>query len=215
MRGAPGSVPIDRDQEPATASWPATTSAEPEPLSETEAASTPNIHPDPTAQPIAEDETPALTAEAPILAAVNDIAVAPAAEAVAQPATGDAATPPGLDASVTPSLPDASPTEQPDPADAGAVRVKIAPSAQPEPGGAPPERRSIRAGDRTAPRAPSKPAVFGEGDHVVYPTHGAGKVVKVGTEEIAGHQLELIHITFQENQMTLRVPILKARSAGL
>ena len=50
---------------------------------------------------------------------------------------------------------------------------------------------------------------------MVYPTHGAGKVVKVGTEEIAGHQLELIHITFQENQMTLRVPISKARSDGL
>jgi len=34
-------------------------------------------------------------------------------------------------------------------------------------------------------------------------------------EEIAGHKLELIHITFEENRMTLRVPVAKARSAGL
>jgi CarD family transcriptional regulator len=40
-------------------------------------------------------------------------------------------------------------------------------------------------------------------------------VVKVGTEEIAGHKLDLIHITFDENQMTLRVPVSKAESAGL
>ena len=35
------------------------------------------------------------------------------------------------------------------------------------------------------------------------------------TEEIAGHKLELIHITFEENRMTLRVPVAKARTAGL
>ena len=50
---------------------------------------------------------------------------------------------------------------------------------------------------------------------MVYPTHGVGKVVKVGAEEIAGHKLDLIHITFDENQMTLRVPVSKAESAGL
>lgn len=56
---------------------------------------------------------------------------------------------------------------------------------------------------------------FQEGDHVVYPTHGVGKVEKILTEEIAGHRLELIHITFEENRMTLRVPVDKAQSAGL
>jgi len=50
---------------------------------------------------------------------------------------------------------------------------------------------------------------------VVYPTHGVGKVERIATEEIAGHKLELIHITFEENRMTLRVPVAKARSAGL
>ncbi len=56
---------------------------------------------------------------------------------------------------------------------------------------------------------------FAEGDHVVYPTHGVGKVERIASEEIAGHKLELIHITFDENRMTLRVPVAKARSAGL
>lgn len=56
---------------------------------------------------------------------------------------------------------------------------------------------------------------FAEGDHVVYPTHGVGKVDRIAIEEIAGHRLELIHITFEENRMTLRVPVAKAKSAGL
>ncbi len=64
-------------------------------------------------------------------------------------------------------------------------------------------------------RLPSKAEIFVEGDHVVYPTHGVGKVERIATEEIAGHKLELIHITFEENRMTLRVPVAKARSAGL
>ena len=63
--------------------------------------------------------------------------------------------------------------------------------------------------------APTKPEKFAEGDYVVYPTHGVGKVERIATEEIAGHKLELIHITFEENRMTLRVPVSKARSAGL
>lgn len=65
------------------------------------------------------------------------------------------------------------------------------------------------------PRLPAKAEVFQEGDHVVYPTHGVGKVERIAVEEIAGHKLELIHITFEENRMTLRVPVAKARSAGL
>ena len=66
-----------------------------------------------------------------------------------------------------------------------------------------------------APRAISPQETYVEGDYVVYPTHGVGKVERIATEEIAGHKLELIHITFEENRMTLRVPVSKARSAGL
>ncbi|MBV8093850.1 MAG: CarD family transcriptional regulator [Acetobacteraceae bacterium] len=69
--------------------------------------------------------------------------------------------------------------------------------------------------EQPRPRLPAKAETFAEGDHVVYPTHGVGRVERIATEEIAGHRLELIHITFEENRMTLRVPVAKARSAGL
>jgi CarD family transcriptional regulator len=83
----------------------------------------------------------------------------------------------------------------------------------------PPQHSGMRPGQHGGPaqipRMPAKAEIFVEGDHVVYPTHGVGKVERIATEEIAGHRLELIHITFEENRMTLRVPVSKARSAGL
>jgi CarD family transcriptional regulator len=56
---------------------------------------------------------------------------------------------------------------------------------------------------------------FRAGDYVVYPTHGVGKIDKIGSEEIGGHKLELITISFDENRMTLRVPVAQARATGL
>ena len=88
------------------------------------------------------------------------------------------------------------------------------PAVEPERRAAEPERRP-NLNDRNPPRIPSKAENFVAGDHVVYPTHGVGKVERIAVEEIAGHSLELIHITFEENRMTLRVPVAKARSAGL
>jgi CarD family transcriptional regulator, regulator of rRNA transcription len=90
-----------------------------------------------------------------------------------------------------------------------AARQDSAPAAAP-----PPERRPNMP-DRPPIRPLAKAEIFIEGDHVVYPTHGVGKVERIATEEIAGHKLELIHITFEENRMTLRVPVAKARTAGL
>jgi CarD family transcriptional regulator len=56
---------------------------------------------------------------------------------------------------------------------------------------------------------------FQQGDFVVYPTHGVGKVDKIGSEVIAGHKLDLIYISFDENKMILRVPVAQARVTGL
>jgi CarD family transcriptional regulator len=56
---------------------------------------------------------------------------------------------------------------------------------------------------------------FRQGDFVVYPTHGVGRIDKIGSEEISGHKLELIYISFDENKMTLRVPLAQARVTGL
>jgi CarD family transcriptional regulator len=78
-----------------------------------------------------------------------------------------------------------------------------------------PNVRPAHNGPNLTPRAIAKAEIFVEGDHVVYPTHGVGKVERIAVEEIAGHRLELIHITFEENRMTLRVPVTKARTAGL
>ena len=103
-----------------------------------------------------------------------------------------------------------------------AVKAPAAPAAKPA---AEPQFRSppkmpghmpgMHGRPQIAPRAMAAKEDFAEGDHVVYPTHGVGKVERIATEEIAGHKLELIHITFEENRMTLRVPVAKARTAGL
>jgi len=57
--------------------------------------------------------------------------------------------------------------------------------------------------------------LFRTGDAVVYPAHGVGRIERVGYEEIAGHRLHLIHISFAGSHMTLRVPVAQARTAGL
>ncbi len=56
---------------------------------------------------------------------------------------------------------------------------------------------------------------YKEGDFVVYPTHGVGKVESIKKQEIAGHSLELIVISFDKDRMTLRVPVSKAATSGL
>ena len=62
---------------------------------------------------------------------------------------------------------------------------------------------------------PSETNPFRQGDAVVYPTHGVGRIERVDFEEIAGYRLHLIRISFEDNQMTLRVPVAQARAAGL
>jgi len=100
--------------------------------------------------------------------------------------------------------------EVPNPASQSAAAVGSATGTEPSPA-----VRSPHNGPNLTPRAIAKAEIFVEGDHVVYPTHGVGKVERIAVEEIAGHKLELIHITFEENRMTLRVPVAKARTAGL
>ncbi len=56
---------------------------------------------------------------------------------------------------------------------------------------------------------------FCEGDYVVYPAHGVGKVTGVELAEISGAKLELIVIKFDKDRMTLRVPVSKANNSGL
>lgn len=112
-----------------------------------------------------------------------------------------------------------APAEKPETSESEEVVVQAeTPVAPPKPTPAPVMHGGIPAGPirpLSPPRAPAKAEIFKEGDHVVYPTHGVGKVDRIAVEEIAGHKLELICITFDENRMTLRVPTSKARTAGL
>ncbi|MEE2699182.1 MAG: CarD family transcriptional regulator [Pseudomonadota bacterium] len=60
-----------------------------------------------------------------------------------------------------------------------------------------------------------KKLLFSPGDFVVYPTHGVGQVTNVEIKEIAGHKLKLFVISFDEDRMTLRVPVTKVSTSGL
>ena len=60
-----------------------------------------------------------------------------------------------------------------------------------------------------------KGLAFDAGEFVVYPTHGVGKVLGIETQEIGGTELQLFVITFQQDRMTLRVPVAKADKSGL
>jgi len=56
---------------------------------------------------------------------------------------------------------------------------------------------------------------FSPNDFVVYPAHGVGKVVSIEKQEVAGFDLELFVIAFEEDKMTLRVPTHKATEVGM
>ena len=56
---------------------------------------------------------------------------------------------------------------------------------------------------------------FSEGDYVVYPTHGVGRVLGVEDREVAGFDLKLFVIAFEAEKMTLRVPVDKVKDSGL
>ena len=66
-----------------------------------------------------------------------------------------------------------------------------------------------------AQKKPKDGDVFREGDVVVYSAHGVGKIDRIGSEIIAGHTIDIIQVSFGDNQMTVRVPAAKARAAGL
>src|SRR5258708_36339587 len=56
---------------------------------------------------------------------------------------------------------------------------------------------------------------FLTGDFVVYPPHGVGNITSLEMQQIAGYDLKVFVISFEKDRMTLRLPIGKARSAGL
>ena len=65
------------------------------------------------------------------------------------------------------------------------------------------------------PANSNKKHEFKTNDHVVYPTHGVGKVAGIEEQEVAGLRLELFIIEFEKDKMTLRVPVNKAKAVGM
>jgi len=59
------------------------------------------------------------------------------------------------------------------------------------------------------------PTAFKPGDHIVYPAHGVGRVLGVEKQTMAGIDLEVFVISFEQDKMTLRVPTQKARTCGM
>ena len=53
------------------------------------------------------------------------------------------------------------------------------------------------------------------GDHVVYPHHGAGKVLKKEQKEVLGEKRQYLTIQILHNNMTVMVPCENAGRAGL
>ncbi|MBU0799693.1 MAG: CarD family transcriptional regulator [Alphaproteobacteria bacterium] len=56
---------------------------------------------------------------------------------------------------------------------------------------------------------------FKKGDYVVYPAHGVGKVECIDTQSIGGMDVKLYTISFEKDRMRLKVPVMKAQTAGL
>lgn len=74
----------------------------------------------------------------------------------------------------------------------------------------------MAAAKKTASKK-KKPAkkVFKVGQHIVYPAHGVGEVVGIEQQVIAGFDIEVYVVIFDQDKMTLRVPTAKADTSGM
>jgi len=78
-----------------------------------------------------------------------------------------------------------------------------------------PAANKAAAQPKKIPANSNKKHEFKTNDHVVYPTHGVGKVSGIEEQEVAGLKLELFIIEFEKDKMTLRVPTMKAKAVGM
>ena len=53
------------------------------------------------------------------------------------------------------------------------------------------------------------------GQHIIYPAHGVGEVIAIEQEVIAGFDIEVYVVKFEQDKMTLRVPTAKADTSGM
>jgi CarD family transcriptional regulator len=60
-----------------------------------------------------------------------------------------------------------------------------------------------------------KNLAFAVDDYIVYPSHGVGRIIAIETQEIVGDMLEMYVVSFEQDRLTLRVPIAKAPRSGM
>ncbi|MEQ8164801.1 MAG: CarD family transcriptional regulator [Alphaproteobacteria bacterium] len=58
-------------------------------------------------------------------------------------------------------------------------------------------------------------AGFKTGEYIVYPAHGVGLIQSIEEQEVAGLSRELFVISFEQDKLTLRVPVAKINSVGM
>ena len=66
-----------------------------------------------------------------------------------------------------------------------------------------------------ATKKPQQRVGFKTGEYIVYPAHGVGQIVSIEEQEVAGLTLELFVISFEQDKLTLRVPVAKIKSVGM
>jgi CarD family transcriptional regulator len=66
-----------------------------------------------------------------------------------------------------------------------------------------------------AKKKKSTKRLFKANQHIVYPAHGVGIVTSVDQEVIAGFDIEVYVVHFEQDKMTLRVPTAKAATSGM
>ena len=66
-----------------------------------------------------------------------------------------------------------------------------------------------------AKKTKSGKRLFKPNQHIVYPAHGVGVVTSVDQEVIAGFDIEVYTVHFEQDKMTLRVPTVKAATSGM
>lgn len=71
------------------------------------------------------------------------------------------------------------------------------------------------AAKKPAAKKKSNKRLFKANQHIVYPAHGVGIVTSIDQEVIAGFDIEVYTVKFEQDKMTLRVPTAKAATSGM
>ncbi|MBU2605710.1 MAG: CarD family transcriptional regulator, partial [Alphaproteobacteria bacterium] len=66
-----------------------------------------------------------------------------------------------------------------------------------------------------AKKADTAALAFEVGQSVVYPAHGVGKITSVEKQTVAGMELEVYVVAFDQDKMILRVPTNRAEASGM